>query len=485
MNVFENFLQKTYEIVDVIKSEEKNFVATAYDKNSKRLCVIKKRNLKSFELYKILQEMKNEHIPEIYRLFSRDGNLIVIEEHIDGQNLEEIFSYKTKKFDEKLVKKIFLQICTCLEKIHEKNIIHRDIKPSNIMLTKNNFVKIIDFGIARIFDPEKIYDTEFLGTRGYAAPEQYGLFDLGQTDSRTDIFNLGMTMKNLLGENYHGRLEKILNRCTNLNPDFRYKNISELISDVKRREKIFYLKRIGFIFFGTIIFFTAMQFIKFENKIESPPVEIEEKIHEEEKIIEEVSRSQGEKVESVFEFPQIIFPEIKIPDAPKTENLPPPVEKIPDPTQEIKKADKPKIFLYINGKLTENYGKVAGYVYVDGFETWKTFEKGSYYKYFLFPDNWTAQLKIENFTDKDLITPKIIVSFSADKNKIIIEQPTIKAGQVDFVDIPIANRLAMSILGVNKDGTLHVYGNFHIELKSPGVEKIQLIRYLRTSDEDE
>lgn len=208
----------------------------------------------------------------------------------------------------------------------------------------------------------------------------------------------------------------------------------------------------------------------------------------EEKILQDDKPTDEEKIsEEKIKFPEIKFPdtsEIKIPDTPKTENLPSPIEKIPEPAPEIKKADKPKIFLYVNGKLTENYGVVSGYIFVDGFENWKTYEKNQYSKYFLFPDDWTAQLKIENFTDKDLINPKIIVSFSEDKNKIIIDRPTIKTGQIDYVDIPIANRLAMSIIGVEKNGKINIHGSLHIELKSSDVEKIQLIKYLTVSDEE-
>ena len=489
MDAFKKFFDDTFEIVEVIKSDEKNFIARVFDKNSKKLCVMKKRGKKSAEVYKILKSVENSHIPQIYRIFEREENLILIEENIEGQTLEEILHYREKNFDEDFVTKIFLQICDCLEKIHEKNIIHRDLKLSNIMLTKNNFVKIIDFGIARIFDPEKISDTEFLGTRGYAAPEQYGLFNLEQSDNRTDIFNLGVTIKNLLGENYRGRLEKILNRCTNLNPDLRYQKISELIRDIKRTKKIFYLKRASLIFFGAIIFFAASQFINFENKNESPSVEVEEKFFEEKKIPaeekisaeekiqaekiefpeikfpEEAERSQGEQAERVFEVPQITFPE-KISDTPKTENLPAPVEKIPEKPQQ-KKYDRAKLFLYINGQLTENRGEhtTDGDFYItENFQNWQLATKGKYYKWFLYPSHWTARLKIENFTEKDLIAPKIEVNFSGEK--IFIDHPTIQAGQVAFVDIPIANKRALNILGPD-----HFHGTISIAVKSSDNKK--------------
>ena len=249
MDSFQKFFGDNYEIVDVIK---KNFIATAYDKSAKNLCVIKIRNKNSADIYKILKNLNNPHIPKIFRIFLRDDKFFVIEEHIDGQTLDEIFTYNLKNLDENFVENILLQICECLKILHENKIIHRDLTLSNIMIAKNNFVMLTDFGIARIFDKNKITDTEFLGTKGYAAPEQYGLFDLSQSDSRTDIFNLGVCMKKLLGENYHGRLKKILDKCTNLNPDARYQNISELIRDIRRSKKIFYIKKIAQIIFITL-----------------------------------------------------------------------------------------------------------------------------------------------------------------------------------------------------------------------------------------
>lgn len=80
-------------------------------------------------------------------------------------------------------------ICT-----HKKPpVIYRDMKPSNLMLDDGN-IKIIDFGIAREYKEENLADTKVLGTKGFASPEAYN----GQTDARSDIFSLGMTMHNLL-----------------------------------------------------------------------------------------------------------------------------------------------------------------------------------------------------------------------------------------------------------------------------------------------
>jgi serine/threonine-protein kinase len=74
-------------------------------------------------------------------------------------------------------------------------IIFRDLKPANIMLTPSGQVKLIDFGIARLFKPGQAKDTQAFGTVGYSAPEQYGR---GQTDARSDVYSLGVLLHQLL-----------------------------------------------------------------------------------------------------------------------------------------------------------------------------------------------------------------------------------------------------------------------------------------------
>ena len=468
MNSFEKYLGDTYKLIEVIKSDEKNFIARIFDKNSKRLCTLKKRSPKSAELYKILKNLNCSYIPEIYRIFESAENLFVIEEHIDGQTLEEILTYQTKNFDEKFVTNIFLQICDCLKILHEKNIIHRDLRLSNIMLSKNNSVKIIDFGIARIFKPEKISDTEFLGTRGYAAPEQYGLFDLEQSDPRTDIFVLGIATKKLLGENYHGYLEKILNRCTNLNPNLRYKNISEIVQDIKRTRKIFLVKKISVIFSFTFIIFFITQFLNFENKKDSSPEKIEEKILIDDKPAEQNKNIevQNSETKSNSQFPNDLIeftknPISNIPTTPEI-NISPISPAVPEPIPQ-KKSDRIKLFLYINGQLTENRGEhtTAGDFYItENFQNWQLIYKGKYQKYLLFPANWTARLKVENFTEQNLNSPKFLVNFSGEE--IFIDKPTIKSGETIYFDIPIANKRALDILGEN-----HFNGSISISVESP------------------
>ena len=480
MTAFEKYFGNAYDLVDVLKSTEKSFVALIYDKNAKRLCVMKERNLQSLNLYKILRELDNPHVPKIFRLIEREDKLIVIEEHIDGQTLDELANYRREILTEQFVGDIFMQICDALIPLHEQNIIHRDLTPSNIMLTEKKVVKLIDFGIARIFKPDSSADTEFLGTRGYAAPEQLGVFELGQTDVRTDIFILGMTVKNLLGKNYGGRLEKVLSRCTDLNPAMRWQSVPDLIHAVKRARKLWLLKRFGLTAATACTIFFAAQFISFESPVnESPPEKISATVTNEQSPPQndDVAKSEStpalnsELTDPLIDFvknpppaDKVEVPAINVEPLPSVNRPAPKTQPQPQP---VRHAKRPKLYLYLNGKLTENHGEhtTLGTVLLDDdYKNWQRNDKGDY----LFPANWTARLHIENFTATDLITPQITVSFT--REKISFDIPNILAGQTRDVDIPIAGRSALKVLGAD-----NIHGELVVGLKSSSDVKIPLL----------
>ena len=140
---------------------------------------------------------------------------------------------ETGLYVSKGVERVILQVCEALLCIHEEGIVHRDIKPENIIITNDGVVKLIDYDIARIDDSAKSSDTTILGTTGYAAPEQYGI---AKTDARSDIYSIGILINVMLtGEHpskkmCSGKWQKIVNKCTRINPDERYQNIRELMN---------------------------------------------------------------------------------------------------------------------------------------------------------------------------------------------------------------------------------------------------------------
>ena len=465
MNSFERFLDSTFEIVDVLKSSEQSFIALVYDKRAQRLCTLKRRTLHSREIYRTLKELDEPHVPEIYRLFERDGELVVVEEHIDGQTLDEILTYQALAVDENLAAEILKQLCACLAVIHGADIVHRDIKPSNIMLTKGNVVKLIDFGIARKFKPESRADTELLGTRGYASPEQFGLFDLGQTDARSDIYSLGVTVKQLLGEDYRGWLLKILNRCTALEPSQRYQSVAELSDALDSGRRLQVLKKI---FAVGAVFVSVIAIPAATTDIRPPDHEVANRDPIERTPYPTLTDKTPPASLNQTTLNQLIdFANTSHEPIEPSPAIAP--EPLPEPAREEGKKNtvKPRdsfdgvdLYLYVNGTLT---GTDSHFVDISGWQSWNRQDNGV-----LFPAGWNARLHIENHGDKDLIDPLIIVVI--DQNEYPIRNSTVKVGQSLDVDISLADKFAAPLDGV---------GAFQIVLQAQGRKTIYLNRMFK------
>ena len=173
--------------------------------------------------YSALAQMNINGLPKIYYCAEADGKTYVVEEYINGVNLQDELE-QGKIFAEKQVLQIALQLCDVLFIIHSKGILHRDIKPGNIIL-QNGSAWLIDFGAAKTVSGSKTQDTRILGTPGFAPPEQYGF---STTDMRSDIYALGKTMQVLLGEKYNGRLNGVIAKCTQFDPQKRIAHAVEL-----------------------------------------------------------------------------------------------------------------------------------------------------------------------------------------------------------------------------------------------------------------
>lgn len=131
------------------------------------------------------------HLPDILDCYSREGQLVVIMEYVQGDTLQEAVDRDGPSTE--LSRHCFPQVCDAVEELHEQfdpRIIHRDLKPSNIILTGQEIV-LIDFGISREYREESESDTHHFGTREYAPPEQFGF---GQTGVYSDVYALGMVL---------------------------------------------------------------------------------------------------------------------------------------------------------------------------------------------------------------------------------------------------------------------------------------------------
>ncbi len=153
---------------------------------------------------KILACLDHPNLPKVIDFFDDKGSYFIVMEYIQGETLEEIYMEKRQGFlPEAMVLDWSIQICEALVYLHNQDphpVIFRDLKPKNVMLSrKDNLIKLIDFGIAKIFEPDGKTHTIIrgAGTVGFSPPEQYGTVT---TDARTDIYSLGATMYVLLTE---------------------------------------------------------------------------------------------------------------------------------------------------------------------------------------------------------------------------------------------------------------------------------------------
>lgn len=224
-----------------IVAEQFSFVKALVNKNDKKIIVVRHNisgekyiridTAQNADIYNVLKRISCPNLPVIYGVFSSPGGFSVIEEYIDGLTAAQTLSEGL--YDEAGVKSVVKDICNALNVLHSSGIIYRDIKPENIMIEKNGTAKLVDFDAARFFKSYKSQDTQFIGTSGFAAPEQYGI---NQSDERTDIFAVGILMNVMLtGEHpskkmYKGKLTKIIEKCIEIDPDKRYSSVAQLYS---------------------------------------------------------------------------------------------------------------------------------------------------------------------------------------------------------------------------------------------------------------
>lgn len=247
--------QDTYEMRSLIG---KGGMSTVYLAEHKRLHTrwavkeVRKQQAARFDFLaeaNILKRLQHPMLPRIVDIFEDEEQILIVEDFVEGITLEDLLKQQGK-VDEALALQWLRDLCGVLRYLHIQQphpIIYRDMKPSNIMLQPDGSLKLIDFGIAREYKQESSGDTTYVGTKGYAAPEQFGK---AQTDARTDIYALGVTMYHLLtGKSPYEPpyqfvpvrqlvpelsrgIEFILDKCIQPEPINRYQNVDELLDDL-------------------------------------------------------------------------------------------------------------------------------------------------------------------------------------------------------------------------------------------------------------
>ncbi|MHC9539777.1 MAG: serine/threonine protein kinase [Vulcanimicrobiota bacterium] len=229
----------------------------------------------------VLKSLNHLSIPKLIDSFSWSNRLYMVMEHVQGESAEAMMKKSGRPLDAAQVLGMARELSLILQYLHEQipaPLIYRDLKPSNIVITEKGKLRLIDFGIARYHTPEKTKDTYVYGTPGFSPPEQYGI---GQTDERSDIYALGATLYYLLTREdicqfhfifpkvtaYNRKVprpfEALIMKCLSRNPDDRYQNTSELLSELSQIEKAHHAveeagrKEISWVYFfiGSILLF--------------------------------------------------------------------------------------------------------------------------------------------------------------------------------------------------------------------------------------
>ena len=201
----------------------------------------------------LMKDLDYPALPRIVDIIDDGQTLCVVMDYVEGESLDKILKEYGKQSEEDVINWA-IQLCGTLDYLHSHNIIYRDMKPANIMVNSEGNVKVIDFGIAREYKEGGTSDTVIMGTPGYAPPEQYDRNQ--QTDARSDIFALGMTMHHLVtgidprSPDYRYQpvrkidptlsegIEAIIDKCVKSHPEDRYQNCVEMIYDLQHPDLI-------------------------------------------------------------------------------------------------------------------------------------------------------------------------------------------------------------------------------------------------------
>jgi len=231
--------QQNYEIMECLARGDMGETLLVKDRQSGAHCVAKcyadQARLNRAAESSLLKNVRHAGLPDYIGEYQNKNMLCVVRAYVEGTPLDQLVSAFPLTPGQTVA--IILQLCDILACLHTQNppVIHRDIKPQNIIVDRRGRVTLIDFGISRAYDESARADTLCLGTRHYAAPEQYGF---SQTDPRSDIFSLGVLLCWLLTDSveveqakktiFDRRLLNVIAKCTAFDPHDRFKSAAQV-----------------------------------------------------------------------------------------------------------------------------------------------------------------------------------------------------------------------------------------------------------------
>lgn len=225
-----------YDLLECLSHSHGTETYLAQRKGSKQLCIAKCYDRKLYKFVNesgILKSLRHVGLPTFLDEYQNDDTICIVREYVEGTPLDKYIA--GRDLSQAQIVALCIKLCDILTYLHElePSVIHRDIKPQNIIVKDDGSISLIDFDIARTYDLEAETDTQFIGTRTYAPPEQYGF---SQTDCRTDIYSFGVLLRYMLtgsekeepDAKIYKPLAHIINKCTAFAPKERFANVSEL-----------------------------------------------------------------------------------------------------------------------------------------------------------------------------------------------------------------------------------------------------------------
>jgi serine/threonine protein kinase len=226
---------------------------------------------------RVLASLNHPNIAAIHGLEEAEGRNFLVMELAEGETLAQRIRRSAIPVEEAL--EIAVQIAEGLEAAHERGIVHRDLKPANVKITPGGRVKVLDFGLAKVFESERVKPSSpesttissartqegaIFGTTPYMSPEQV---EGKALDARSDIFSLGVVMYEMFcgTRPFHGEtivatfasilreapkrpreirheipveIDRIVMRCLEKDPGLRYSSARELHSDLKAQAEL-------------------------------------------------------------------------------------------------------------------------------------------------------------------------------------------------------------------------------------------------------